>query len=419
MLNRRYLAIGLMFIAAIAVTIFSFSRSSGQSATTQPTLTIAPQAREILNQVRDAYASLKSLQITGTVDGKFDIDGVQRSDHGQFNGLYASSGAFRNEMEQTSTAGPAATQPSDDAVMGNTGDKIYLYLPSQNRYLLVDAPKGKIDLSALGGDLADLLRTQNLSLALALSGDASSELSDQASTILRVEDNRIDGQSFPAISIVYPRYDLTLSIDPQTHLLRRAAADLTKNAKLMGAQDVRAALLTMDFNNNTAAATDPAAFAWSPPAGAQLLNTATTGSDLEGKPAPAFSMVGLDGKEVSSKSLLGSVYVLDFWATWCGPCVASLPHLDQIYKDFKNQGVKFFAANQQEDKATVQKFVDDTKLSIPILMDTDGSVCAKYDPEGGIPFTVVVGKDGVVLKADFLGGNEDIIRPIIQAALKK
>ena len=85
----------------------------------------------------------------------------------------------------------------------------------------------------------------------------------------------------------------------------------------------------------------PQPFAWSPPPGAQLLAADNSGSgpdagaDIENKPAPAFSLSGLDGKQVSNKSLLGSVYVLDFWATWCGPCVASLPHLDGIYKDLK------------------------------------------------------------------------------------
>lgn len=420
MLKQRYLALSLLIIAAAAVTFFSFSRTNGQSATTQPTLTVAPQARAILNQVRDAYASVKSLAVTGTVDGQFDIDGVQRSDRGEFNGLYASTGEFRNEMKEAS-AGPSATQPSDDAIMGNTGDKIYLFLPGRNRYVQLDAPKGKVVLAALGGDLADILRNQNYSLALAMSGDASNEISQDASTISRVEDEKIDGQSFPAITVVYPRYDLTLSVDPQTHLIRRATADLTRNAKLDGAQVVKTALLTMDFTNVPAAPANSMAFVWSPPAGAQPLDaaSASAGSDIEGKPAPAFSLPGLDGQQVSNKSLLGSVYVMDFWATWCGPCVASLPHMDAIYKDFKGQGVKFFAVNLQEDKPTVEKFVNDTKLGIPVLLDSDGSVCQKYDSAGGIPFTVVIGKDGKVLKADFMGGNEDQIRPILQSALKK
>jgi len=412
---RRRLTLGMLFVAVIVIGLAALSRSSVQSAATQPAITIAPEARHILNQVRDAYASLKSLAVSGTVDGRFDIDGVHSSNNGQFTGLYSSAGMFRSEMKDASST----TQPTGDLLLGNTGEKIYLFLPQRNRYQIVDAPKGKVDLAALGEDVADLLRNQDLSLALALAGDAADELCHNASSILRVDDVKIDGQPFPAIILLCPRYDMTLVVDPQTHLVRRAVADLAKNARLQGAQNVKSALLTMDFVNTPAAPGEAGRFDWSPPPGAQPLAADTSGSTLEGKPAPAFSLSGLDGKEVSAQSLKGSVFVLDFWATWCGPCVASLPHLDAIYKDFKPRGVKFFAVNVAESKAVIQKFVDDTKLSIPVLMDSGSKVTDTYDTAGAIPFTVVVGKDGTVLKAGFIGGDEDQIRPIIESALKK
>ena len=184
MLMRKPFAIGSILFAAIAIALMILSRSSGQSAATQPVLTVSPQAREILSQVRDAYASLKSLAVSGSIEGRFDIDGVQSSNRGEFTGLYASSGLFRSEMKKsTVSSDPATTQPSVDAVLGNTGEKIYFFLPDRNRYLLVDEPAGKADLAALGDDMADVLRNQNLSLALALSGDAAGELFQAASTI--------------------------------------------------------------------------------------------------------------------------------------------------------------------------------------------------------------------------------------------
>jgi thiol-disulfide isomerase/thioredoxin len=212
---------------------------------------------------------------------------------------------------------------------------------------------------------------------------------------------------------------MTLVVDPQTHLLRRAVADLAKDARLQGAQNVKSALLTIDYLNTPAAGADAGKFAWAPPPGAQPLLADASPSPLEGKPAPAFSLSGLDGKEVSAQNLKGSVYVLDFWATWCGPCVVSLPHLEAIYKDLKPQGVKFFAVNEAEEKDVVQKFVNDTKLAIPVLLDSNGRVYDTYDSAGGLPFTVIVGKDGTVLKAGIFTADEDQIRPIIQSALKK
>ncbi len=283
-----------------------------------------------------------------------------------------------------------------------------------------DAPKGKVDLHSLGDDIADVLRSQDLSLALALSGDAAGELLQDATSVSRVDDVKINGQAFPAIIILHPQYDETLVVDPQTHLLRRAVADLSKDARLQGASVVKTAQLTMDYINTPSAPAQAEQFAWSPPPGAQELSVANGGSELEGKPAPAFSLTDMDGKQVTSQSLKGSVYVLDFWATWCGPCVASLPHLDQIYKDFKDKGVKFFAVNEQEDKPTIQKFISDTKLSIPVLMDSDATVGQVYDSDGMIPITIVVGKDGKVIKAGhFVPDEDDQLRPILTAALKQ
>ena len=65
--------------------------------------------------------------------------------------------------------------------------------------------------------------------------------------------------------------------------------------------------------------------------------------------------------------------MLDFWATWCVPCVASLPSLDAFAKKHGDAGVKVFAVNIKEDKEAVGQFVSDRKLSLSVLLDTDGA----------------------------------------------
>src|SRR5205823_5881242 len=116
----------------------------------------------------------------------------------------------------------------------------------------------------------------------------------------------------------------------------------------------------------------------------------------------------------------GSVVVLDFWATWCGPCVATLPKTDQLYKDFKEQGVQVFAVDQGEEKDLVAGFMNSKNLTLPVLLDTDTKAGTSYKADHGIPLVVVIGKDGTVRKA-LVGSypeNEAKIRDAIQGALR-
>jgi peroxiredoxin len=141
-------------------------------------------------------------------------------------------------------------------------------------------------------------------------------------------------------------------------------------------------------------------------------------TSLEGKPAPDFTLTAIDGSTVSLADLKGSVAVLDFWATWCGPCVESLPHIDQIHADLSDKGLKVYAVNLQEQKAQVQKFLTSKKLTLPVLLDSDGATAKKY-LANAIPETVIIGKDGIVQKV-FVGfGGDEPVRDAIDAAMKK
>jgi cytochrome c biogenesis protein CcmG, thiol:disulfide interchange protein DsbE len=421
MTRREKVILGFCIVALIAAGgSFAIRRSRAQSAAAPApaSVTVSPEVRTLLDQVRQAYASLQAISITGTFEGNLDIDGVHRYNVAQFSGVYSSDGLFRNETKDTVTADRATTQPTDDSIVGNNGADIYLFFPLRNRYQMIDAPKGKINLDSLGEDVGDVLRNQNLSLALAISGDAETALLDDATSISRVEDVKIEGRAYPAIQIIHPLFDQTVIIDPQTHLLRRMIGDVTKNAVMKGAKVVKSALLTSDYTNIPSAPLPAAQFAWTPPPGAEELTPTDSEEDLTGKPAPSFSISDMDGHVVSDKTLKGSIYVLDFWATWCPPCIASLPHMDLVYKDYKDKGVKFFAVNEQEDKATIQKFVSNTKLTVPVLMDTEGKAEEAFDPVGVTPFTVVVGKDGKVRFAAPMIGLKDRLPAMLDKALK-
>ena len=161
-------------------------------------------------------------------------------------------------------------------------------------------------------------------------------------------------------------------------------------------------------------------FVFTPPPGATLVQTlgpqpgAETPSELVGKPAPPFTLKGVKGSTVSLASYKGRVVLLDFWATWCGPCRIEMPRVEKLYRELKAKGLVAFGVNYAEDPATVRGFLTKNPYTIPILLDPKGEVGQRYQAEG-IPTLVVIGKDGKV-SSYFTGVREE---EVLREALAK
>jgi peroxiredoxin len=149
------------------------------------------------------------------------------------------------------------------------------------------------------------------------------------------------------------------------------------------------------------------------------------GSDtksLEGKPAPDFSFDTIDGKKVSLSQEKGNVVLLDYWATWCPPCRASLPHVQKISADADRaaKGLKVYAINSKEETGAVKEFLEKNNYTFTVPMDAKGEFGKAYLVEG-IPTTVIVGRDGVIRNV-FIGygeGSDEPMEKAIDAALKE
>lgn len=117
---------------------------------------------------------------------------------------------------------------------------------------------------------------------------------------------------------------------------------------------------------------------------------------LLGKPAPEFELDIMDGGtlDIAAKKS-DEILVLDFWATWCGPCRKAMPILEQVSNEFADQGVKLYAVNLEEEPEDIKTFLDSQELNVTVALDTDSSVAEMYMVQG-IPQTVIIGKDGTV-----------------------
>lgn len=139
-------------------------------------------------------------------------------------------------------------------------------------------------------------------------------------------------------------------------------------------------------------------------------DTAGQESSLVGQPAPAIELDLLDGAKFSLNSHRGKIVVVDFWATWCGPCVQWMPALHEVVREFAGRDVEFVAINLEEDAITISRLLDRMNLHPTVVLDRDGVVAQAYEARS-IPQTVVIDRDGKVARL-FIGGGDRVVQEL-------
>ncbi len=134
--------------------------------------------------------------------------------------------------------------------------------------------------------------------------------------------------------------------------------------------------------------------------------SAGTESYLVGKPAPDFDLPLLEGGRFRLAGNRGKIIVLDFWATWCGPCLQTMPQIAAVSGAFADRNVQVIAINLEEMPEAITPMLQRHKLSLPVALDRDGAVAAKYSVST-IPQTLVIDADGKVFR-HFIGGSSKL-----------
>jgi len=117
-----------------------------------------------------------------------------------------------------------------------------------------------------------------------------------------------------------------------------------------------------------------------------------------GAMAPGFRLPALAGGGTELASLRGKVVVLNFWATWCPPCVSEMPSLERLHRTLAPEGLAVLAVSTDEDAAELQRFVTEQALTLPVLRDPGGRVAADDYHTTGYPETFVIARSGVLLQ---------------------
>ena len=125
-----------------------------------------------------------------------------------------------------------------------------------------------------------------------------------------------------------------------------------------------------------------------------------------GLPLSDFELESLNGSPLQLSQYLGYPVVVNFWGTWCPPCVQEMPLLEEVYAQ-KKPDLVILGVNEQDSSAEAQQFVADFNINFPILIDEDGRVADQYQVRG-FPTTFFVDAEGV-LRAQHIGGMDEVL----------
>ncbi|MBI5235952.1 MAG: TlpA family protein disulfide reductase [Deltaproteobacteria bacterium] len=124
-----------------------------------------------------------------------------------------------------------------------------------------------------------------------------------------------------------------------------------------------------------------------------LVDPAACGAPVSGEIAPSFRLTTIDGRTFSLDASKGKVVVINFWASWCGPCRVEAPYFEKAYREFKARRIEFIGIAVDDSPNDVKAFIKREGLSFPIGLDDTGDI-AKLYKVNALPKTIIVGKDG-------------------------
>jgi thiol-disulfide isomerase/thioredoxin len=252
-------------------------------------------------------------------------------------------------------------------------------------------------------------------------------------TMLPQETITVGGKSYPCYVVHATRDwdqeshdDLTYWIDKKAMVIRKSFRHsdsymiVTNNIHLPNHMDVTTVYPVVDFGPQA----NPEFFRFTAPADAKKIASFEPHLDvplpdnhpkmqLAGQIAPDVMLTHADGSRVALSSLRGKPVLIDFWATWCGPCLVSMPLLHRVYDDVKDKGIMFLVIDEDNKAEDATAYLARHQYPWTDIHDTDGQLQKAFKSKE-IPLTVLIDAQGKIVYYDF-GGNEGALRRAIAA----
>ena len=151
-----------------------------------------------------------------------------------------------------------------------------------------------------------------------------------------------------------------------------------------------------------------------------LATSSLAASDLAGQPAPDFALKSSTGENLRLSEYRGDVVMINFWATWCGPCRQEMPLLDQLYSRYQRVGFSLLGVNIDDDSGRAMDMIRELGVSFPVLFDSRKVVSKLYDVDA-MPVTVLVDREGNVrhIHKGYKPGYEEMYLDQIRSLLRE
>ena len=367
----------------------------------------SPDARAILDRVANTYRTLTSFHFAGKVAVDMSRPGAHQAFDFPIVAAAVKPNRSRTEMQN----------PNMGMIIVTDGRTLTTYSQQVNQYSLRPAPPHRAatdSAAAMAGPGSPLARYFGITRALKSArwvGSRTLELGGRrAECDLVVVD--YDHPTNPG-AVYSPT---TFWIEKARALVLRESTQVRVNNPAHGGAMDLAQTTTFTTARINEKVPD-SLFTFRPPAGSTEVTQFSTEQtpNLTGQVASDFTLSDLAGKPVKLSSLRGKVVLLDFWATWCGPCRLEMPSIQKLHREFKTRGLVVLGINQGEDVLKVRPFLKKNGYDFGILLDAQQSVAGRYQVSS-IPSLFIIDRTGTI-RSHFVGvRDEDTLREALAKA---
>ncbi len=363
----------------------------------------SPDARALLNETRDVLLHHKSYQL----DQRAVVD------------LQGTVPTRIQMLVKIAVSNPGKLRIESSGQMGNSlivsdGENTWMYLGALKQYTKTAAastPESLVKSLVPGmSSVMDQLKAKDPYLSAKIAGEEAVEVDGQKIDCYVVE-ARLDKIALP------DAIDMTggvqkVWIDKASKLtLKQTMTAAMQGGPLKAPAQMNQAVTVISQKLDAPVA--DSMFTFTPPDGAKQViefkGPVKANVDLTGQVAADFKLKSLAGKEFGLEDFRGKFVLLDFWATWCGPCRRDLPAVEKLHREFHRRGLVVLGIDAGEDAETVHEFLRSSNVSYPILLAAGSAVTESYSVNA-FPTVVLIDADGKIVFYHVGAGGEKALR---------